>query len=356
MTIKSYLKNIITLSTITVTLLVATIGVYTAKSKQLYAENSITDTIVYADYYPWYDDTYWKRGHSNMPYLGLYNSLDSNVLNQHSIWANGYGIDVLKVEYIPQLDEKITKGILNTDLGNTKVCLMYDTWIKYLSLGKGNPPYNFNDPEIYNNFINDMSHIADAYFSNPNYFNINGRPVLWIYITREMTGNWKNAIKEARKNINEKGYDVYLVGDHIYYDYDYDGIELFDAIGVYSPYPAGPPDLGEFTKNVDILYSKWYKKVVGSGIDFIPTSMFSYDDRCLGNERIAMPVLSGTQEDRENMLKTVSKYLDPINGATNLNQVSHMTFNANDEGSGLEPSEEWGYSRIELIPKYFGYN
>jgi len=108
--------------------------------------------------------------------------------------------------------------------------------------------------------------------------------------------------------------------------------------------------------NVNVLYSRWYKVVLDAGKDFIPTEMFAFDDRCLGNERIAMPVLSGTQEDRENMLKTVSKYLDPINGATNLNQVSHMTFNENKEGSGLEPSEEWGYSRIELIPKYFGYN
>jgi hypothetical protein len=33
-----------------------------------------------------------------------------------------------------------------------------------------------------------------------------------------------------------------------------------------------------------------------------------------------------------------------------------MTFNENQEGSGVEPSEEWGYSRIELIPKYFGFN
>src|SRR4030066_291163 len=102
-----------------------------------------------------------------------------------------------------------------------------------------------------------------------------------------------------------------------------------------------------YNKRNDRKLEECNKKVVGSGIDFIPTSMFSYDDRCLGNERIAMPVLSGTQEDRENMLKTVSKYLDPVNGAINLNQVSHMTFNANDEGSGLEPSEEWGYSKIE---------
>ena len=326
------------------------------KAKEVFAANSITDTIVYADYYPWYDDANWKRGHSNAPYLGLYDSLDPRVLSQHSAWANEYGIDVFKVGYVPQLDDNITRGILNTDLGNTKICLMYDPLVRFITLGKGRPPYNFNDPEIYNTFVNDMNHIADVYFSNPNYFNINGRPVLWIYITRDMTGNWKNAIKEARKNMNDKGYDVYLVGDHIWWDYDYNGIELFDAIGIYSPYPAGPPDLGQFNKNVNVLYSRWYKVVLDAGKDFIPTGMFAYDDRCLIAERRPKPVLIGTKEEMEEMLKIVSQYLDTVNGAENLNQVSLMTFNENQEGSGVEPSQEWGYSRIELIPKYFGNN
>jgi len=322
----------------------------------LYAEPVIEDTIVYSDYYPWYSGASWRKGHSNTPYLGLYNSLDKKVLEQHAQWANQYGIDVFKVEYIPQLDKNIINGILNTDLGNTRVCLMYDCLVRFILLGKGAPPYDFNDPEIYNTFIKEMRHIAEKYFSHPNYFTINGRPVLWIYITREMSGNWQNAIIQAREEINRKGYDVYLVGDHIWWDYDYTGIELFDAIGVYSPYPAGPPDLGQFEKNLDFLYSKWYKKVVSSGIDFIPTSMFGYDDRCLSNERPPMAVLSGTYQEMKKMLMLVSKYLDPVNGASNLNQVSHMTFNENHEGSGLEPSEEWGFSRIELIPKYFGSN
>ncbi len=325
-------------------------------SSNIFAEPLIEDTIVYSDYYPWYGDAAWKKGYSNTPYLGLYNSLDKTVLRQHAQWANQYGIDVFKVEYVPPLDKNIIKGILNTDLGNTKVCLMYDTLARFLALEKGPPPYDFNDPEIYNTFIEEMRHIAKKYFSHPNYFKINGRPVLWIYITREMSGNWQNAMIQAREEFNKKGYDVYLVGDHIWWDYDYTGIELFDAIGVYNPYPAGPPDLGHFEKNLDYLYSRWYKKVVDSGIDFIPTSMFGYDDTCVSARRPPMPVLSGTYQEMEKMLLLVSKYLDPVNGASNLNQVSHMTFNENHEGSSLEPSVEWGFSRIELIPKYFGAN
>jgi hypothetical protein len=340
-------------ATIGLASMVAFFGLFEGK---IYSKPGIDDTIVYSDYYPWYNDASWKKGHSNTPYLGFYDSTDPGVLKQHAEWANQYGIDVFKIEYIPQFDNNIINGVLNTDLGNTKVCLMYDSLLRFTIMGKGAPPHDFNDPEIYNTFVDDNKKIADIYFSNPNYFTINGRPVLWIYITREMSGIWKDAIKQVRKEINEKGYNVYIVGDHIWWDYDYEGIELFDAVGVYSPYPAGPPDLGQFEKNVNVLYSRWYKKVVAAGVDFIPTSMFSYNDECLSNERPPMPVLSGTKQEMEKMLSMVSGYLDPINGAKNLNQVSHMTFNENQECSGIEPSEEWGYSRIELIPKYFGYN
>ncbi len=79
-------------------------------------ENNPEDIIVYSDYYTWHNEQRWQRGHSNEPILGFYNSLDPEVIEEHIKWTNDYGIDVLKVEYIPQLDESIINGILNSDL------------------------------------------------------------------------------------------------------------------------------------------------------------------------------------------------------------------------------------------------
>jgi len=314
------------------------------------------DIIVYADYYTWFNKSTWERGYSNSPILGLYESLDNNVLQEHSRLANGYGIDVFRVEYIPQLDSTIKKGILNTDLGNTKICLMYDIMVRNILDGRGGPPYNFEDAEIYNSFINDLNNIADNYFHHPNYFNINGRPVLWIYITRELNGNWMQAVNQVRENIRAKGFEVYLIGDHIYYDYDYNGIELFDAVGIYSPYQAGPQNPYELIKRMNNLYARWNVAVLSRGVDFIPGAMPGYNDICLSDERIPMPPFSCTGTEFNKMLVMVSKYLDNINSAQNLMQVSIATFNENQEGSGVEPSLEWGYDRINQIPIVFGSN
>jgi hypothetical protein len=177
---------------------------------------AISDTIVYCDYYTWHKEQNWDRGYSDMPLLGLYDSLDDKVIKQHIGWANEYGIDVLKVEYIPQFDETISSGILNYDLGNTKLCLMYDSLLRFNSVGYKKPPYDFNDEIIRKTFLDDLNHIADTYFASDNYFKINGRPVLWIYITRDFTGNYKSVIQQARNNLKSKGFDVYLVGDMVF--------------------------------------------------------------------------------------------------------------------------------------------
>jgi hypothetical protein len=324
--------------------------------KNVISKSPVQDIIVYCDYYTWWCNSKWNKGNSNCPLLGFYNSLDPGVLKEHSRLANEYGIDVFKVEYVPALDSTIIDGILKTDLGNTRVCLMYDTLIRFSALGKGKPPYNFNDPEIYNTFIEDMNHIADVYFSNPNYFNINGRPVLWIYITREMYGNWKSAISTARQNMNSKGFDVYLVGDQVFWNYNYDGIELFDAVSTYHAYAGGPQNTSAFADRLKTLYSRWKKIAQSRGKDFIPGALPAYDDTCMSHSRECVPPLYGTKEDFNYMLRVVSNYLDNVNGAENLTQVTIATFNENQEGSSIEPSLEWGYDRISQIPVIFGNN
>ena len=142
------------------------------------------DTIVYCDYYTWHNQDHWERGYSNIPLLGFYDSLDPDIINTHIKWAQEYGIDVLKIEYIPQFDSTITEGVLKSDIGDTKLCLMYDSRLRFESIGYPAPPYDFNDEKIAKTFLDDMAHIAKLYFESSNYFRINDRPILWIYVSR----------------------------------------------------------------------------------------------------------------------------------------------------------------------------
>jgi glycoprotein endo-alpha-1,2-mannosidase len=314
----------------------------------------VSDTIVYCDYYTWHSPQNWDRGYSDMPELGLYNSLDAKVIKEHIRWANEYGIDVLKVEYIPQFDETITSGILKYDLGNTRLCLMYDSRLRFESVGYKKPPYDFNDEIIKKTFLDDLSHIADIYFASGNYFKINGRPVLWIYVTRDFTGNYKSVIEQARQNIKNKGFDVYLVGDQVFYNYKLCATSAFDAVSCYSAYGGRPQNTADFGQRLKFLYMVWKTTAQLDGKDFIPSGIPAYDDSCLENERKSLPILSGTAQDFNFQLQILSNLLDPVNIDPELNQVSIATFNEHQEGTSIEPSEDWGFSRIEQIPLVFG--
>jgi glycoprotein endo-alpha-1,2-mannosidase len=317
---------------------------------------AISDTIVYCDYYAWHSPQNWARGYSDMPTLGLYSSLDDKVIKEHIRWANEYGIDVLKIEYIPQFDETITSGILNYDLGDTKLCLMYDSRLRFESVGRKKPPYDFNDEVIKKTFLDDLNHIADTYFASENYFKINGRPVLWIYITRDYAGNYKSVIEQARQNLKDKGFDVYLVGDQVFYNYKLSAISAFDAVSCYSAYAGRPQNTADFAQRLKFLYMVWKTVTQLAGKDFIPSGIPAYDDNCLGNERQSLPVLSGTAQDFNFQLQILSNLLDPVNINPKINQVSIATFNEHQEGTSIEPSENWGFSRIEQIPLVFGSN
>jgi len=260
-------------------------------------QKPINDTIVYCDYYPWYDSQRWDRGFSDTPLLGLYDSLDPNIIAEHSRLANKYGIDVFKVEYLPQLDESITKGMLDSNLGNTKICLMYDSLLRFEEFNKSGNLYDFNDPEISSMFLKDMDHIADTYFDNENYFKINGRPVLWIYIARDYGGSYKEIIKQARKNMLEKGYDVYLIGDLVFWNYKLSGINAFDAVSLYTAYGGWPQNTALLAERLKFLYLVWKLASQLQGKDFIPAAIPGFDDRCLASERKPQAVLSGSSQD-----------------------------------------------------------
>ena len=317
-------------------------------------QNPIKDTIVYCDYYTWYDEQRWSRGYSDTPLLGLYDSLDPDVIAEHSRLANEYGIDVFKVEYLPQLDESILEGILDSDIGNTKICLMYDSLLRFGELNKSGNFYDFNNPELSSMFLEDMNHIADTYFNNENYFKIDGRPVLWIYIAREYTGSYKEIIKQAKENMLEKGYDAYLVGDLVFWNYRLSGINAFDAVSLYTSYAGRPQNTARLAERMKFLYVVWKLASQLHGKDFIPAGIPAYDDTNLAGERKPMDILSGNNRDFHYQLSIVSSFLDRVNIAPEFNQVTIATFNEHQEGSSVEPTEEWGYDRIEQIPLVFG--
>ena len=157
-----------------------------------------------------------------------------------------------------------------------------------------------------------------------------------------------------RKNLAEKGYDIYLVGDIVFWNYKLSGIDSFDAVSCYTAYAGRPQNSAEFSERLKFLYMIWKLSANINGVDFIPSGIPAYNDNCLSSERICVDPLSGTGTDFEYQLRVISRLMDPVNISPRTTQVSIATFNEHQEGSSIEPSKEWGFDRIDQIQKVFG--
>ena len=65
----------------------------------------------------------------------------------------------------------------------------------------------------------DIAYICDAgYWDHENYFRIDGRPALFVYLTRalESMGLLKEVARTMRRVARACGQDIYLVGDHVF--------------------------------------------------------------------------------------------------------------------------------------------
>ena len=320
------------------------------------ADAQAIDTIVYCDYYTWHNKARWERGYSEEPVLGFYDSLDPEVISTHIEWASEYGIDVFKIEYYPQLDDSMLGGIFASPSGDVSLCLMYDSRLRFENVGYPKPPYDFDDPVISDTFKNDILHIAENYFSRQNYFKIAGRPVLWLYVARDFTGSYTKVIEDVREQLGKKGYDIYLVGDAVFWNYRLPLIRAFDAVSCYSAYGGRPQNSAAFADRLKFLYMVWEISARFFGKDFIPSAIPGYDDRCLEAERPSLPVLSGTADDFNYQLNIIKAFLDPVNISPQITQVSIATFNEHQEGTSVEPSLPWGIERIKQITEIFGSN
>jgi len=183
-------------------------------------------------YYPWYDlssHTPYQslRGHlvpKHSPALGNYNSSDSNVIGAHieqslraniSFWAvSWWGPDS------PE-DKVFREGILMHEYASQlKYAILYESDNR---LGKG-----------YSNLISDFDYFRENYFNNPNYLKVNGKPVVFIYLTRDY---FRNKGGDELASLRKVHPNIYLVGDDVFGPgYKASHASKWDAVTAYDVY------------------------------------------------------------------------------------------------------------------------
>ncbi len=237
-------------------------------------------------YYPWYGSGKFHGGNYlrehlipvQNPELGEYNDRESEVIEKHLNWSRYAGIGLwVSSWWGPQSLEDVTllDYILeHPSLEDMKIALFYET------TGRTNNFTNFSNLE------SDISFIADNYFDHPNYYKIDGKPVLFIYLTRVLSqnGTLESTLTAIRNTATSKGFDIYIVGDQVFGQPPSSGdqISLLDAITNYDVYGSSGAKMYATQEKVNFYYTAqagWRSMAHQSGVSFIPATSPGFNDR-----------------------------------------------------------------------------
>jgi len=306
-----------------------------------------------AYYYPWYKENAdsetmpWNRAmrlllkNRQQPMLGLYNSGDPEVIGGHIAQSLRGGIDFWAVSWWgpgSQTDRIFRRDILShPDSAKLKYAVLYESTGRF---GK------FDSPN-YSKWRSDLKYMKKHYFNHPSYLRIQGRPVLFIYLSREY---FRNQGEEALKLLREEFPEVYLVGDDVYYgdgmdEYRAEWAANFDAVTSYDIYGQSVGMHGGTEKAVRYLaenYAKAKKAANSVGTAFIPAIAPGYNDTAVRDGHPGRARYFTDREDskegdifREMIRQAALPNLDPAGG----NILMVTSFNEWYEDSQIEPTE-----------------
>jgi glycoprotein endo-alpha-1,2-mannosidase len=229
--------------------------------------------LVGAYYYLWNPDNLVDgttlRGHlvpSQVPPAALVDSQSPHTAARDIANAHKAGINFFAVDWWPYdpgysgrdyraADAAMQDFLAAPDLREMKFAMFYETW----NLGF-DPPYEATPvtTQMELHFDSDMLSFAQRYFRNPSYLHIAGRPVVYLYLTRTLTGGVAAMMAGARTYLEEHGYgDPFFVGDEVYWrttpvsqvatgamafaeQPQVARIEAFDAVTAYTLYYGDP--------------------------------------------------------------------------------------------------------------------
>lgn len=254
-------------------------------SAATWAEKPDHDFFVGAYYYPWYSNNFhggnYVREHlvpPQLPELGEYNDREFDVIAQHLAWSRFAGVDFWVASWWgPQKRTDVTLRdyvFPHTQLGDHKIALFYET------TGRTS---GFTD---YTNIGPDITYIAATYFDHPNYLKIDGKPVLFVYLTRVLTNNGtlQTTVATMRDAATTAGHELYVVGDQVFGSPPGTAGDMayLDAVTNYDVYGSSGGKGYAGQQAVTNYYAKQstWKNVANSvGTSFIPAVSPGFNDK-----------------------------------------------------------------------------
>jgi hypothetical protein len=234
--------------------------------------------------------------------------------------------------------------------------------------------FDFDDPSNFRRFVDDVAYLDGTYWSNPRYagrfLRVDGRPVLFAWVSRNFTGAWPAAVAAARQRAS-----FYLVGSEFLLDLRPDGrprvrddlaeaLSPLDAVsgyGIYDPRYAAP------SGRLDAAYASRYEQAlrgwaelvtsIAPGVRFVPPLQFAFDDRYVRPEA-RNPPLQSSVADAVAVARVTRRLLDDAQGGdarykSVLPAVFLVSWNEHLEGSAVEWTDEHGYGYVMAAASAF---
>jgi len=320
-----------------------------------YTANS--DYLVGAYYYPWHGDDfhngdgYLRKELTPLqsPTLGEYDDSNPNIIAQHMKWFRQANIGLLVTSWWgPDRieDTNTRKALMEHDhVGNLKIALHYETTGRIKEEAGG-------DMSV---VVSDIQYLCDNYFDHPNYYKIDDRPVLVIYISRklEKLGTLESVLLTMRSVASKCGHEIYLIGDAIFAKAPDDNDEepfvsfrYFDAVTNYDVYGSSggtkqdSPYAG--TEAIDNFYveqEKWRKQALKENCRYIPPVSPGYNDRAVRMEKNNQPLsrrLTESSDEGSLFMYQLEKALPLVDPEVD-NLILVNSFNEWHEDTQIEP-------------------
>jgi glycoprotein endo-alpha-1,2-mannosidase len=285
------------------------------------AASDTVHPLVGAYYYLWNPENFaggTLRAHLEPPQLpasSLVNSQSPRTAARDITNARQAGINFFAIDWWPYVagssgeDYQAADGAMKDflaapNISQMRFAMFYETWNLGFDPGRESTPVTF---QMELHFDSDMVTFAEHYFRNPSYLRIDGRPVVFLYLTRTLTGDVAGMIKGARTVLKEKGFNPFFIGDEVYWRVTPENpdpagpiltttpqvarIEQFDAITSYILYYGDPDfllgpteDFTGYPGTTDIVADERhllseYSAATNDRVPVIPDIASSFNDR-----------------------------------------------------------------------------
>lgn len=312
------------------------------------------EPLVFAFYYPWYNTlqfsgtmAHWENPSAsdvgmsvNFPYIGVYDSLDPDIIRAHLEMAEQAAIDGLLCSWggAGTRQEQAIETILNEVINSPMKIGVY-----YESLrGEQEPLLDSNI------IVEELVHIVEKFCDYPNYLKIDEVPVIFVYQAQTL-GRDPLFWSQIKEKTEEKVGDIILIGEfwdpayfevfqgsHVYNELD---IVEHEAILNKSTSTRIELDADSWETATNSLYKKGvipFKYRISTG-----TVLPGYDDTEIRSPGNVLP---------RNELKTYQSYWNNVHEA-DPDWVIITSFNEWHEGTEIEPSNEYGFKYLEETRK-----